>query len=311
MQEKKIPLAVIVGPTASGKTKLAVDLAKAFHGEVISADSMQIYRYMTIGTAKPTPEEMDGVPHHLIDFLEPDQPFSVAQYVELARQTIEEVDSRGHLPIVAGGTGLYIDSLIYHIDFTHIENDPALRSRLQEEANTLGGEAMLERLRQVDPILAPKLHANNLGRIIRALEVYYLTGKPMSWHQQQSRLRPSPYETKILGLTYRDRQKLYDRIDLRVEKMVENGLLEEAKVLFASKFSNTATQAIGYKELTGYFSGEKSLEECVTQIQQQSRRYAKRQLTWFRRNPEIHWLEVDACKNYEELLDLAKSYMKF
>ena len=306
MQEK-IPLLAIAGPTASGKTKLAVELAKAFDGEVISADSMQVYRGMTIGTAQPTLEEMEGIPHHLIGFLDPDEAFSVAQYVELARAKIREVHNRGKLPILAGGTGLYLSSVVDNIDFHEIKSDPDLRRELEARAREEGGEALLRELASFDPELAAALHPNNLGRILRAIEVYRLTGKPMSLHQEESRQKPGNYALCYLGLCYDNRQKLYDRINLRVDLMVEAGLLQEAEDLFRSRFAGTARQAIGYKELEGYFSGGTPLEDCLEAIKLGSRRYAKRQLTWFRRDGRIHWIAVDRFPSWREVLEEAQN----
>ena len=291
--EETIPLAVVAGPTASGKTGLAVELALRLDGEVVSADSMQIYRRMAIATAKPTPEEQLGVPHHLIDFLEPGEQFSVAQYVELARKTIREIRSRGKLPIVAGGTGLYIQSLVDNIAFSPQPSDPALREALRQRAQREGRESLLRELASFDPESAARLHPNNLGRVIRAIEVYRLTGKTMTQQMAQSRREPSPYRPAMLGLTYSDRQLLYNRIDRRVDAMVAQGLLEEARQMREEGLSSTAAQAIGYKELEGYFAGEEPLEEALERMKRETRRYAKRQLTWFRRDERFHWLEMD------------------
>ncbi len=308
--EKKIPLLAIVGPTASGKTKLAVDLALQYNGEVVSADSMQIYRTMNIGTAKPDLLERQGIPHHLIDICEPGDSFSVANYKRAAEEAIEKIYRRGKLPILAGGTGLYIDAILNHIDFSEITSDPNIRKKLEERAAAEGKEALLEELKQVDPALGAKLHPNNLGRVMRALEVYYTTGIPMSEHQKNSRLIPSPYHSCIIGLNYSDRSLLYDRINRRVDMMLEQGLLEEAKLLRESSPSPTAYQAIGYKELEDYFNGLRTLTECTEHIKQESRRYAKRQLTWFRRNKEIHWIFPDLLPNYETVLLKAGNFLE-
>ncbi len=310
MEEKQIPLAVVAGPTASGKTALAVELALRLGGEVISADSMQIYKGMDIATAKPTAEEMRGVPHHLIGFLDPAEAFSVADYAALAHRTIRKVYERGRLPILAGGTGLYIDAVTDNLSFAEIETDGALRAELKRLAEERGGKYLLEELREVDPESAARLHPNNLARIIRAVEVYRLTRIPMSEHQRRSRLTPQIYRTVMLGLNFRDRQKLYDRIDLRVDRMLEAGLLEEAEQVLAQDSLKTARQAIGYKELIPYFAGEDSLSEAVGRIKQESRRYAKRQLTWFRRNERISWIYSDECQDMEEIVTKAVEKVK-
>ena len=291
--DNRIPLAVVAGPTASGKTGLAVELALRLNGEVVSADSMQIYRRMAIATAKPTLQEMKGVPHHLIDFLEPGESFSVAQYVQRARQVIGEIHSRGKLPIVAGGTGLYIQSLVDNVSFSPQPEDPELRERLRQKAEREGAQALLEELREFDPQSAARLHPNNLGRVIRAIEVYRLTGRTMTQQLEDSRREPSPYRLCMLGLTYSRRELLYDRINRRVDVMMEEGLLEEARQMRREKLSSTAAQAIGYKELEGYFAGQEPLEEALERMKRETRRYAKRQLTWFRRDSRFHWLEMD------------------
>ena len=293
MTENNIPLVAVVGPTASGKTALAVHLAQRFGGEIVSADSMQIYRRMNIATAKPTPDEMGGVVHHMLDFLDPSQMFSVADYTAMAHATIAEIHQRGHLPILAGGTGLYVDSVIENVSFQKIATDPKVRTALSQLAQEKGGTYLLELLREFDPESAEKLHPNNLPRLIRAIEVYRLTGIPISEHQRQSKTEPSRYRSVLIGLNYRDRQKLYNRIDARVDYMLEAGLLDEAREILADPSLKTASQAIGYKELKDYFNGKESLSDAVAKIKQESRRYAKRQLTWFRRNSEIQWLYFD------------------
>ncbi len=306
-QQKQIPLLVVVGPTASGKTRLAVALAKRFGGEVVSADSMQVYKSMQIATAKPSPEEQEGISHHLVDFVEPDNAaFSVADYARLARAAIADIFSRGRLPILAGGTGLYINAVINQIDYAEIKSDSAVRKALQEQALQLGNEAMLEQLRRVDPVLAAGLHPNNLGRILRALEVWQLTGVAMSEHQRLSRQKESPYQLCILGLNYRNRELLYQRINQRVELMLEQGLVEEARQI-SRIYGGTARQAIGYKELQPYLDGKESLSVCVEQLKQATRNYAKRQLTWFRRDSRIHWLFADDFSSWKELLEIGEN----
>lgn len=300
--ENKIPLLVIAGPTASGKTKLAVELAKIYNGEVVSADSMQIYKGMSITTAKPDEEEMQGIPHHLMDFLEPVQTFSVADYVKLAADAIKDIHQRGKLPILCGGTGLYISSLIDNINFDDTVGDSEIRSRLEAEAKELGNHALWERLLQVDEETAIKVHENNLPRVIRALEVYQLTGIPMSQHKINSRPESSPYDCCIIGIGFDDRQVLYDRINQRVDVMIERGLIDEARNMYQNHVMATAHQAIGYKELIPYFENAAELSECVEKIKQETRRYAKRQLTWFRRVDGIQWVYADKIDDYKKFL---------
>lgn len=302
----KIRVAAVVGPTASGKTALGVEIAKALNGEVISADSMQIYKGMDIATAKPTAEEMQGIPHHLIDFLDRGTAFSVADYVELAGKAIRDVDSRGKLPVIVGGTGLYISSLLENIKFADIECDENLRKRLENEAAEKGNEYLFEKLKTVDPETAAELHPNNLVRVIRALEVFELTGKKLSRYKAESRMEETPYDSVIIGLSYSDRQKLYDRINRRVDIMIESGLVEEARAVYESGNMKTAGNAIGYKELIPYFRNECSLGECVEKIKQETRRYAKRQLTWFRKNAKIHWIMLDEFDDKEKILTFCK-----
>lgn len=303
---KKIKIAVIAGPTASGKTALGVEIAKAFDGEVVSADSMQIYKGMDIATAKPTPEEMSEIPHHLIDFLERDRAFSVADYVEMANEKINEIHKRGRLPVIVGGTGLYISSLIDNIQFPDIKSDPEIRKKLEQEAVEFGNDKLFERLEKCDPETAAELHPNNLVRVIRALEVYEITGRKLSEYKAESRLVESPYESVIIGLNYRDRQKLYDKINLRVDIMVENGLIAESREVFESGEIRTAANAIGYKELIPYFENKADLQTCIDKIKQETRRYAKRQLTWFRKNAKIQWVMLDEFDNKEKFFDYCK-----
>lgn len=289
----KIRVIAIVGPTASGKTALGAEIAEEFSGEVVSADSMQIYKGMDIATAKPTKEEMRGIPHHLIGFLDRNVSFSVADYVELAGSVIGDISERKKLPVIVGGTGLYVSSLLDNIKFADIKSDAGLRKKLEDEAERLGNSYLFEKLEKVDPESAAELHPNNLVRVIRALEVYELTGKKLSLFKAESRLEESPYDPVMIGLDYNDRQILYDRINKRVDIMVKNGLVEEAQSIFDSCNMKTAGNAIGYKELIPYFKKEKSLEECISKIKQETRRYAKRQLTWFRKNAKINWLKLD------------------
>lgn len=298
----KIPLIVICGPTASGKTSLSIAIAKALNGEIVSCDSMQIYKGMDIATAKPTEEERSDAVHHLVDFLDPGETFSVAEYVKLANDAIMDISSRGKQPIVCGGTGLYVTSLVDNVTFDEFGSNDELRNELCALAKEKGNSYLLEMLREFDPESAERLHENNLNRIIRAIEVYKITGKTITDYNRDSKLIESPYDTVMIGINYRDRQKLYDRINLRVDIMVKDGLLEEAKEVLSNENMRTAAQAIGYKELLPCFSGEKSLEECLNNLKMQSRRYAKRQLTWLRRDERINWIYADECESFEEIV---------
>lgn len=303
-----IKVVSVVGPTASGKTKLSVELAKSFNGEIISADSMQIYKDMTIATAKPSVEEMQGIPHHLMDFLPPDSTYSVAMFTEDAKRCIEDISGRGRLPIIVGGTGLYVDSLLNNIRFYDGARDEDLTNRLLDEYNENGVEPLLNQLESVDPVSAQKLSAEkNPKRIIRAIEFYHTTGSTITEQNERSRLIPSPYKAIKIGLSFNDRQKLYDRIDLRVDLMLRQGLLEEAKEVLSSPLSATSVKAIGYKELAPYINGEDTLDNCVEKLKRETRRYAKRQLTWFRRDKDINWLFADEYDYFEELLSAAVS----
>lgn len=300
--EEKIPLIVVCGPTASGKTAVAVRLAQMYDGEVVSADSMQIYKGLAISTAKPTAEEMMGVPHHMIDFLEPDQPFSVADYVRMARDCIADIRSKGKMPIVAGGTGLYINSLIDNISFDHIVSDDSLRKKLEAEAEKMGKEHMHAKLAELDPEAAEKIHPNNVIRVIRAIEMCMLSGRTGEENREKSRENASPYELCMIGLTCFDREILYDRINRRVDKMLEEGLVEEARGVYENYHLKTAFNAIGYKELIPYFNGECSLEEAADRIKQETRRYAKRQLTWFRRDVRITWVDTANSQQFDGII---------
>lgn len=306
MTTEQTPVVAVVGPTASGKSRLAVELAKWLNSEVVSADSMQIYQEMTIGTAKITPEEMEGVPHHMIDFLPVTSPFSVADYVSMAKTCLQEIHNRGKIPVLAGGTGLYVRSLLQNLDFSEGDHDLSLREELTELANREGVEPLMEELRRIDPESAERIEPNNLPRVIRAIELYRTTGKTMTQHLADSRRNPSPYQVCMIGLNYQDRSVLYDRINRRVDEMMAQGLLEEARTLLQGEGGKTALQAIGYKELKPYFDGERSLEESVAFMKQATRRYAKRQLTWFRREEKIHWLHPDAYEDFRLLLEDAK-----
>ena len=284
---------VITGPTATGKTALSVELAKKLGGEVVSADSMQIYRGMDIGTAKVTKAEMQGVAHHMIDIADPSEDYSVSRYVREADEAVRDILSRGKLPIVAGGTNLYIDSLIAGLDFADKAEDAALRERLNAQYDDTGGEAMLEYLRGFDPERAAKLHPADKRRIVRAIEIYTLTGETITRHDEETKKRPKRYDAVKIALTFAERAVLYGRINARVDKMVADGLFDEVKGLLDAGLSPdcTAMQAIGYKEPAAYFRGEMSKDEAIELIKLSSRRYAKRQLTWLRRDTTVLWHE--------------------
>lgn len=291
---------VIAGPTASGKTSLSIGIAKKIGGEIVSADSMQIYKDMDIATAKPTEAEMQGIPHHLISIVDSDESFSVAAYKEKAVEAIADIFCRGRIPVVVGGTGLYIDTLVNNttfFDFDKSDQREKLQMRLQNE----GIEKLFDELKSVDPETAERLHINDTKRILRALEVYYSTGKTISLQAELSHENESQYNWLIIGLTAENRDVLYDRINRRVGIMLDDGLIEEAKTFFSSEKSSTAKQAIGYKELKGFLNGSISLKEATENLKRETRRYAKRQLTWFRRNKNINWINIDN-KTSEEVL---------
>ena len=279
----------IAGPTASGKTALAVELAKELDGEVISCDSMQVYRRMDIGTAKPSPEEMQGIPHHMIDVAEPDEDFSVSRYCAMAAPIVDDIVARGKTVIIAGGTGLYMDSLIRGNDFAPFPST-GVRERLEAEADEVGLPAMLTRLREIDPDTADRV--SDRKRILRALEVYLETGETITEHNRKTRLIPPKYTPLWLGLDFADRGELYRRIDQRVDIMLEMGLMEEIRSLLDSGIPEkcTAMQAIGYKEFVNALEGKETVQQAAEEVKKASRHYAKRQLTWFRRNPAVHWL---------------------
>ena len=284
---------VVTGPTATGKTALSVELAKKLGGEIVSADSMQIYRGMDIGAAKVTKAEMQNIPHHMIDIADPSEDYSVSRYVEEADAAVRGILSRGRLPIVAGGTNLYIDSLIAGLDFAEKAEDAALRESLNKQYDDIGGEAMLEHLRGFDPERAAKLHPADKRRIVRAVEIYILTGETITRHDEETKKRPKRYDAVKIALTFADRAVLYDRINARVDKMVSDGLFDEVKGLLDSGLSPACTsmQAIGYKEPAAYFRGEMSKDAAIELIKLSSRRYAKRQLTWLRRDTTVLWHE--------------------
>ena len=294
----------IAGPTASGKTALAVELAKRFDGEVVSCDSMQIYRRMDIGTAKPFPEERQGIPHHMIDVADPEEDFSVGRYCQMATPIVDDIVARGKTAIIAGGTGLYMDSLIKGNDFAPFPST-GCREHLEAQCDEMGMEFMMNMLREIDPEAAERIHDRK--RMIRALEVYQETGETITEHNRKTQLIPPRYSPLWLGLDFDPRQALYDRIDLRVDIMLQQGLVEEIRNLLASGIPEkcTAMQAIGYKEFVDALDGRCTIEEAAAQVQQSSRRYAKRQLTWFRRNKAMNWLTRTPSDGAEEILERA------
>ena len=302
---KKIPLAVVAGATASGKTSLAIKLAKEFDGEVVSADSMQIYKYMDIGTAKPTIDEMEGIPHHLIDIVTPDVNFSVAEYCKRAHAVIDDITKRGKLPILTGGTGLYINSVVNDVSFEEAEQDSALREELLKIAKEQGAEALHKILEECDPESAGKIHANNVKRVIRAIEVFRTTGEKLSEHNEKSKEIISRYSPVMMEILW-DRAELYERINRRVDIMTEQGLEAEVKKLYEMGYTKdlTSMQGIGYKEMFEYFDGLWSFDEAIDKIKQYSRNYAKRQNTWFKRDERIVRLnpKEDYVKNAFELI---------
>lgn len=299
---KKIPIIVIAGPTASGKTALGVEICKRIGGEVVSADSMQIYKGMDIATAKPSPEEMQGIPHHLISIISPEETFSVADFKTLAEKAIDDITSRNKIPVIVGGTGLYIDTLVNNINLVESSTDPAVRENLEKRAESEGAQALLDQLKSIDPEYAEGLHTNNLKRIIRALELWETTHVTMTEQLIKSREASSPYDTVYICLECENRDYLYKRINDRVDLMIKAGLVEEAKKYY-SMCSSTAVQAIGYKELMPYLNGEKTLDEAVESLKQSTRRYAKRQLTWFRRHDEAERLYIDKYGSYQSFVN--------
>ena len=304
-------LVVITGPTASGKTALGVALARRLGGEVVSADSMQIYRGMDIGTAKPTPEEMQGVPHHMIDIADPAENYSVSRYAKEASACVDDILARGKLPIVVGGTGLYIDSLIAGRTFADGTADTALRQELSERYDEIGGEGLLGELRKVDPERAAKLHPADKKRIVRAMEVYILTGRTITQHDAETRAVPPRYDAAKIALDFAVRQDLYDRIDRRVDIMVQQGLFDEVRALLAAGVPAdcTAMQAIGYKEAAAAVQGKAAPQDAVAAIQLASRRYAKRQLTWLRRGQDLFWLRHEKTPDMDRACRLSTQFL--
>lgn len=299
----KKPLIILTGPTAVGKTAASIRLAQAVGGEIISADSMQVYRYMNVGTAKITKEEMAGIPHHLVDEITPDTPFHVYEFKKMAEACMEGIYERGHIPIIVGGTGFYIQALLYDVDFCEEEADRSYRRSLERLAGERGASYLHDMLREVDADSAAAIHPNNIKRVIRALEYMHETGSPISAHNREQRQKTSPYDFLYFVLTM-DRGRLYDRINRRVEQMVEEGLLEEFQSLIERGYTKdmTSMQAIGYKELFAYVEGKQSLDEAVEQIKKDTRHFAKRQLTWFRRERDARFLNREAYPDDEALV---------
>lgn len=309
-EDNRIPLVVVAGPTASGKTALAVELCRRFDGEVISADSMQVYDTLSVGTARPSEEEQDGIPHHLMGFLQPDASYSVAKYAELAHRVITEVHSRGKLPILCGGTGLYIQAVTENLSYEQQPENREVRDRLRERIAREGGDALLSELAKLDPETAARLHPNDHGRIIRALEIVETTGRTITQQNEESRKAGSPYALCGLRLEFRDREQLYDRINRRVTAMLENGLEAEARWLREQPNTDTVRQAIGYKELEPYLTGAVTLDEAADAIRQGTRRYAKRQLSWFRREDWMTTVYMDDADCREQAMGLVETFLR-
>ena len=314
--QKKKPLIILTGPTAVGKTELSIALAKAVNGSVISADSMQVYRGMDIGSAKITQEEMQGIPHYLVDILEPDEEFHVVRFQELAKQAMQEIYESGRIPIVTGGTGFYIQALLYDIDFTSQDEDSALREQYAVEAREKGAHFLHEKLREVDPVSAEIIHENNVKRVIRALEFYEKTGTPISAHNEEERKKESPYAFCYFVLND-DRAKLYDKINRRIDRMLEAGLAEEVKALKAKGYHRkmVSMQGLGYKEILAWLDGDISYEEAVYILKRDTRHFAKRQLTWFRRERDVIWVnkpdfDYDEKRILEFMLDRIRQEFK-
>ena len=312
----KKPLIILTGPTAVGKTKASISLAKAIGGEIISADSMQVYKEMDIGSAKIRKEEMEGVPHYLVDVLQPDEEFHVVRFQQMAKEAMEQIYANGHIPIVVGGTGFYIQALLYDIDFTENDGDTTFRTEMEQYAAEHGAEALHEKLREVDPASADAIHANNVKRVIRALEFYHQTGKKISEHNEEERQKESPYDFVYFVLND-ERANLYKRIDLRVDLMVKEGLLDEVKALKAKGYSKemVSMQGLGYKEILDYLDDEISFDEAIYRIKRDTRHFAKRQITWFKRERDVTWINkqefgYDEDKILTEMLSHIKSIVE-
>lgn len=309
---KKQPLVILTGPTAVGKTKASIGLAKAIGGEIISADSMQVYRHLDIGSAKITQEEMNGVKHYLIDVLEPEEEFNVVCFQKMAKEAMKEIYAAGRIPILAGGTGFYIQALLYDIDFEEEKEDKTIRTELERYAQEMGAEALHERLALIDPKSAEEIHTNNVKRVIRALEFYEQTGMPISEHNEKERKKQSPYDFRYFVLND-DRAHLYERINARVDEMIDRGLVREVQALKARSCTRemVSMQGLGYKEILEYLDGRCSLEEAVYKLKRDTRHFAKRQITWFKREKDVIWINKKEC-NYDEqkILDTMLEQLK-
>ncbi len=305
--ENRIPIIAIVGPTASGKTKLSIELAKKYNGEIVSADSMQIYKGMDIATAKPTLNEMGNIAHHLIGYVDSTDNYSVGAYVLKAQEVIADINARGKMPILVGGTGLYVNTLLNYVILPDTSEDEKIREELYNKLEKQGVYSLLEELKQIDIDSAVRLSENiNAKRIIRAIEVYQVTGVTMTKHLEKSKTELSPYKDIRIGLKCENRENLYNRINLRVDKMIQEGLLEETKQVLSNECGKTAKMAIGYKELKPYFDNNMTLEEALENLKRETRRYAKRQLTWFRKDEKINWIDIDTVSSFEEIFNKAE-----
>ncbi len=305
--DKKPKAIIIVGPTAVGKTEYAIEVARRIDGEIVSADSMQIYKYMDIGSAKPTKEELAAVPHHLVDEIEPSQDFSVFDYQKLARTYMKDISNRGKTPVISGGTGLYVNALIYNMDFSETIGQKGFREELERQAETYGNEYVHEKLRALDASAAERIHPNNLRKVIRAIEIAQSGDKVRPF--EESFVKNQEYELTLVGLT-RDRAELYDRVNRRVDMLVDMGLVEEVKGLLAQGLTavNIAMKGIGYKEMIGYIQGEYPLEEAIELVKKNTRHYAKRQLTWFRRYEEMNWIDLTIMTKNEAINSILEIY---
>lgn len=309
--ENKDNLLVLTGPTGIGKTAISIDIAKKLNGEIISADSMQIYRYMDIGTAKITLEEMDNIPHYMLNIVYPDEEFTVADFKNKSEKYIEKINKSGKLPILTGGTGLYLNSIVYELKFTKVEANEELRKEYDYLADMYGNQYIHDELYKVDAISANRININDRQRIIRALEIFYETGKPMSYYNKNFRKETEKYNLTMIGLTM-DRAKLYSRINKRVDFMIEEGLIDEVRKLMDMGYSTelVSMQGIGYKEIISYLEGEAKLDETIEILKRNTRRYAKRQLTWFRRDNRIKWIDINQYDSIEEVSETIISYIK-